>query len=546
MHMVQHCCALVTYYALIPIADGAVAMKAVSGKPVPLSQTFECLLTLIWAYFGVMFGQTCVFALEDLFKRSWVIIQDTLVAASISLSFSPLLCVLFVGIRMRALQITENKGDPPGWAQDCMLLSTFATCVQAICCLVMPIFIGSACKVDDEGNPDYDLRPMIGAYAVTFVKYAALLTLHGGVAAVCVAIVVMTPETAHDGGKFLNGGAALFRGIATVLCLLLVALLLSSGKVIGMAVKMGIESADRVFLGVDITIQRAALGICKGYVNIRELTVHQPEEEVVYHKKRGRLVGKPTGKKLQWRNDFILKIKTLLVKINMWRLVKTFGREFEIENLSFTGVYANVEKPSTNWKVQDSNIDCLLKHIEALAGSKPEAPAVTDAESTAKSKTENVVAARQTANVAASKEKEAEDNGEEEDFVPTVILRKIALGDIGCHVTVERVPVIGTISFCPSIGKVAFENVQEEVCDGREDLTPQELVTCIVKALARKITSVVMVGIPTQLAKASKDIAMKMAGKCTCGGGNKAEAAPAIAAAPTIEANPATEARGSS
>merc|ERR1719410_1986629 len=408
-------------------------MKHQDGSNAPLSQTFSCLLTLEWAYFGVMIGQTLVFALEDLLKRSWVILQDSFVAASISLSFSPLLCVLFVGTRMRALQITQNEGDPPGWAQDSMLLCTFATCVQAICCLVMPIFIGSACKVDDEGNPDYDLRPMIGAYAVTVVKYCALLTLHGGIATICTAVFVMTPETANDAGKFLDGGAALIRGIITVLCLLLVALLLSSAKVIGMAVKLGIESVDRVFLGVDITIQGAALGICKGYVNIRDLKVHQPEEEVVYHTKRGKLVGRPTGKKLQCRNDFILKIKTLIVKINMWRLVKTLGREFEIENLSFIGVYANVEKPSTNWKVKDSNIDCLLKHIDALAGKKPEKPGGTDADAAARAKNEEKEAARRKAEDAASKGKEADETGEEDGgFLPSVILRKIALGDIGC------------------------------------------------------------------------------------------------------------------
>merc|ERR1712159_416579 len=82
---------------------------------------------------------------------------------------------------------------------------------QAICCLVMPIFIGSSCKVDDDGNPDYDLRPMVGAYAVAVVKYIALMALHGSVIGICVAVFVMTPETAHDGGRFLNDSKQLFK-----------------------------------------------------------------------------------------------------------------------------------------------------------------------------------------------------------------------------------------------------------------------------------------------------------------------------------------------
>merc|ERR1719436_2083507 len=99
------------------------------------------------------------------------LLRDTFVAAGISVSFAPLICVLCVATRMRALQITQQKGDPPGWAQDCMNIAVFSCCVQAISCLLMPIFTASACKVDEDGNPDYDTKPMIGAYAVAILKY---------------------------------------------------------------------------------------------------------------------------------------------------------------------------------------------------------------------------------------------------------------------------------------------------------------------------------------------------------------------------------------
>merc|ERR1719453_1848005 len=114
------------------------------------------------------------------------------------MGLAPVLCVLFVATRMRALQITQQLGSPPGWAQDCMLIAVFATCVQSVCCLVIPIFVGSACKVDEDGNPDYDLEPMIGAYAVAVVKYVALMALHGSTVGVCIAVYAMTPETASN------------------------------------------------------------------------------------------------------------------------------------------------------------------------------------------------------------------------------------------------------------------------------------------------------------------------------------------------------------
>merc|ERR1719480_369714 len=208
---------------------------------------------------------------------------------------------------------------------------------------------------------------MIIAYAVTCVKYVALMFLHGGLITICTAVFVMTPETAHSGGRFIQGGKALFRALATVLVIFLLALLFSSAKVIGMAVKVAIESCDRIFLGVDITIKHAALGVCKGYVAIKDLVVHQPEDEIIYERKEdGTLVGTPTGNKLEWQEDYILRIKAVIVKINLGRLISTLGKEFELENLSFSGIHANIEKPSTDMKVQDSNIDYLLNHIDSL------------------------------------------------------------------------------------------------------------------------------------------------------------------------------------
>merc|ERR1719345_57824 len=175
-----------------------------------------------------MLVQSLVLFAEEVKGSDLPILRDSTVSAGISLGLAPQICILFVATRMRALQITNQEGDPPGWAQDCMLLCTFAVCVQSVCCLVMPIFIGSAVKVDEEGNPDYDLTPMIGAYAVCVVKYVALMTLHGGVIAICIAVFVMTPETAHSGDRFINSRKALFEGLAGVCGVFFLALMFSS------------------------------------------------------------------------------------------------------------------------------------------------------------------------------------------------------------------------------------------------------------------------------------------------------------------------------
>ena len=42
-----------------------------------------------------------------------------------------MLSVLFIGLRMRALQITSQKGAPQGWAQQGMFLCTYSLMAQA-------------------------------------------------------------------------------------------------------------------------------------------------------------------------------------------------------------------------------------------------------------------------------------------------------------------------------------------------------------------------------------------------------------------------------
>ena len=68
----------------------------------------------------------------------------TLDSARATVQFCPMMSILFVGLRMRALQITDQKGAPQGWAQQGMFLSTYAIMVQ-----VSVVF---ASLIEDERN----------------------------------------------------------------------------------------------------------------------------------------------------------------------------------------------------------------------------------------------------------------------------------------------------------------------------------------------------------------------------------------------------------
>merc|ERR1719456_1884171 len=122
-----------------------------------------------------------------------------------TVQFAPMLSVLFVGTRMRALQITDQKGAPQGWVQQCMFLSTYAVLLQVLMVLLLPLFTGGAPKTDADGNVVEDSSGGVLAKVTVGVRYTAFVLLYGGVVAVICGLMLITPETATGRGSLIPG-----------------------------------------------------------------------------------------------------------------------------------------------------------------------------------------------------------------------------------------------------------------------------------------------------------------------------------------------------
>merc|ERR1719424_2303608 len=74
--------------------------------------------------------------------------------------FAPMLSMLFIGARMRALQLTKaadgtipSTAGPQPWAQDGMFLATWSVLVQLIMTMVVPLATGTGKpEMDEDGN----------------------------------------------------------------------------------------------------------------------------------------------------------------------------------------------------------------------------------------------------------------------------------------------------------------------------------------------------------------------------------------------------------
>jgi len=133
-------------------------------------------------------------------------IEAGLRAAAQTLTYGPMLCVLFIACRMRVEFLSDGKDQPQMWVQNCMYALTFAVLGSTLLVLVMPLVTGKAlplkegtCDLEQPEQSEGDNK--IAFYALTGARYLILLGLYGGLAGVIVGICTYLPPGAKDLSK---------------------------------------------------------------------------------------------------------------------------------------------------------------------------------------------------------------------------------------------------------------------------------------------------------------------------------------------------------
>ena len=107
-----------------------------------------------------------------------------------------MLAVLFLAVRVRALQVTDRQGGPQTWAQMAMHVCTASVLVQLL--LVVAV-AGMVDKIPDTSKTGVVLTQPSNNWLripLTILRYVAFVGLYGGLIAVISSIFILTPETA--------------------------------------------------------------------------------------------------------------------------------------------------------------------------------------------------------------------------------------------------------------------------------------------------------------------------------------------------------------
>merc|ERR1719238_1371463 len=163
-----------------------------------VSPTLQCVMGLSMQYF-IIYTLLAVMRTSNQFTNNAHIgVQKILEVACTTVTYAPMLSVLFLGIRMRAIQLTQGETEkyklPQPWAQTAMYIATYAVLVQVILVLVIPVFTGETqVEADEDGNVDVsnvEMNPAV-AIVLSVARYVAMLMLYGGFTIVCYGVFTM-------------------------------------------------------------------------------------------------------------------------------------------------------------------------------------------------------------------------------------------------------------------------------------------------------------------------------------------------------------------
>merc|ERR1719395_504833 len=167
---------------------------------IPISPTMQCVINLTFQFFFVYIWIWAAITIKEFTGLEWALMTQTMENAKGVVFFCPMLAILFVGTRMRALMLTDWKGAPQGWCQDGMYMATWSLLIQFVMVLVTPCATGVPGQVDEDGNIKWEPENKILFYVVVAIRFLGFFLLYAGIITVITGLYTMTPETANGRG----------------------------------------------------------------------------------------------------------------------------------------------------------------------------------------------------------------------------------------------------------------------------------------------------------------------------------------------------------
>jgi hypothetical protein len=107
-------------------------------------------------------------------------------SAASTVEFGPMLAILFLSARMRALQ---HDGQPQPWAQQGMYAATGALALTTVLAVLIPLALGGTMETNPKTKEvTFEVKNETLGYVLLAVRYLSMMCFYGGAVVVCVSI----------------------------------------------------------------------------------------------------------------------------------------------------------------------------------------------------------------------------------------------------------------------------------------------------------------------------------------------------------------------
>jgi len=174
--------------------------QARAEQPVfPVPTTSRCIVIMCCQYMVFYLALALVRVWHEFTATPKGELEDALKTSCQTLTYGPMLCVLFIACRMHVEFLSKGQGQPQEWVQTCMYAVTFAVLANALVVLCVPLISGKPLAVNEKSG---DMEQQVGDspegrdtvwYILTATRYLIMLGLYGGLLGVLIGINTYLP-----------------------------------------------------------------------------------------------------------------------------------------------------------------------------------------------------------------------------------------------------------------------------------------------------------------------------------------------------------------
>merc|ERR1719158_1654992 len=147
------------YGGMIGVIYGSFSYMPANGQWRRMAPAVGATVPLTIMFFLVYVGVAVLRTFAQLSGVRSPKIEAVLLASTAAMNMAPMLSVLFLAARMRALQMDPVRASPQGWAQSCFYMCAYAVMFQVLFSVAVPLVMGGSVKKGStEGDMEYTVE----------------------------------------------------------------------------------------------------------------------------------------------------------------------------------------------------------------------------------------------------------------------------------------------------------------------------------------------------------------------------------------------------